>query len=75
MNNHTVKTCPKCGQKLRIPNNLGGMLMACPSCGQKMYSDFRFNHSGNRDRRNVLATIFEMPDTLLSRIRRFFTSK
>lgn len=75
MHNHTVKTCPTCGQQLRIPNKIGGMLMACPSCGQKLYSDFKLNHAGSAGPRNVLVTIFEMPETLLSRIRRFFTFK
>jgi predicted nucleic-acid-binding Zn-ribbon protein len=75
MNNHTVKTCPKCGQQLRIPDNIGGMLMACPSCGQKLYSDFKLNHTGSGGQRNVLVRIFEMPETLLSRILRFFTFK
>ncbi|MCP3927648.1 MAG: hypothetical protein GY705_00935 [Bacteroidetes bacterium] len=41
-NNNTIE-CPKCGQVLRFPENLGGMLMACPTCGKKFYSDFKFH--------------------------------
>ncbi|WP_155310925.1 hypothetical protein [Desulfosarcina ovata] len=72
MNDHTIKTCPKCGQQLRIPEKIGGMLMACPSCGKKLYTEFKLDHAGGGGRRNVFVTLFEMPDTILSRIRRFF---
>jgi len=41
MTEYTVKKCPKCGQQLRFPNHIGGMLMACPSCGNKFHSDFK----------------------------------
>jgi predicted nucleic-acid-binding Zn-ribbon protein len=75
MDDHTVRKCPKCGQRLRIPEKLGGMLMACPSCGNKLYSEFKLRHTGSGGHRNGFITLFEMPDTILSRIRRIFTSK
>ena len=72
MTDHMVKTCPKCGQKLRFPENIGGMLMACPSCGEKFRSDFKLGHAGRRDHRNRFIQIFEMPEKILSRIGRYF---
>lgn len=27
---------PECGQQLRFPKIIGGMLMACPSCGKNL---------------------------------------
>ena len=75
MNDHTVSTCPKCGKQLRIPEKIGGMLMACPSCGRKLYSEFKLNDECGSGRRNGLITLFEMPDTILRRIRRLFTVK
>jgi len=41
MDKHTIQLCSKCGQKLRFPIDIGGMLMACPNCGQKFRSDFK----------------------------------
>lgn len=55
MSDHTVKSCPDCGQKLRFPENIGGMVMSCPSCGRKFYSDFRLNnpHKNPRNERKT----------------------
>lgn len=75
MHTHTQKTCPKCGQKLRIPNDIGGVVMVCPSCGKKLYSEFKLSHAGSGGRRNFFVTVFEMPDTILGRIKRWFTSR
>lgn len=36
-----LRKCLACGQQLRIPGNIGGMLMACPTCGVTFASDFR----------------------------------
>ncbi len=41
MTEYTEKKCPKCGQQLRFPKNVGGVLMACPSCGNEFHSDFK----------------------------------
>lgn len=43
---HTTKTCPGCGQALRIPEELGGVAMACPNCGQRIPSFFKLGASG-----------------------------
>jgi len=74
MANHTEKDCPKCGQKLRFPNDIGGMLMACPSCGKKFYSDFKLGKVGKNGQRGMLVEIFEMPSTIIDRIGRYFRS-
>ena len=70
MTNHIEKKCPKCGQQLRFPKNIGGMLMACPSCGKKFGSDFKF---GGARKKVVLTTIFVFPSEIFSRISFFFS--
>ena len=75
MADYTETCCPQCGQRLRIPERIGGMLMACPTCGKRIYSEFRLNHSTRGGCRRVLKTVFEMPEPLLSRLKRFFLSR
>jgi DNA-directed RNA polymerase subunit RPC12/RpoP len=70
MSGHIEKQCPNCGQQLRIPKNVGGILMACPSCGHKFSSDFKFGGVGKQ--KGVLMRIFEFPQAMLKRISRFF---
>jgi len=41
MSEGPVRQCPGCGQTLRFPGNVGGMLMACPECGHKFISPFK----------------------------------
>lgn len=41
MSDALVRTCPSCGQKLRFPPDVGGVLMACPECGHRFASPFR----------------------------------
>jgi predicted amidophosphoribosyltransferase len=36
-----VHHCPDCGQALRFPENVGGVLMACPVCGRRFASSFK----------------------------------
>ena len=75
MTDFTVKKCPKCGQQLRFPENIGGMLMACPSCGNKFHSDFKLGNTGRSDHRKISINVFEMPYKIMRRIGRYFTSK
>lgn len=76
MTEHTEKTCPKCGQRLRFPKNVGGILMSCPSCGKKFHSNFKLGgvreHAGNK---SLFTTLFELPHNLISYIGRYFSSK
>ena len=72
MTDHTEKKCPKCGQMLRFPKGIGGMLMACPSCGEKFKSDFKLGGVGRSAPVDVVSTIFELPSKIVSRICRFF---
>ncbi|CAG35110.1 zinc ribbon domain-containing protein [Desulfotalea psychrophila] len=72
-----IKECPDCGQRLRFPTKIGGMLMKCPQCGTKFYSDFRVKGDGAAYEPRVLATgmlqtIFEAPSNLFRGIRRYF---
>lgn len=46
MTAYTEKKCPQCGQRLRVPDHIGGLLMACPACGQKLHSDFKLAAKG-----------------------------
>jgi uncharacterized Zn finger protein (UPF0148 family) len=41
MSKDPVRHCPHCGQALRFPENVGGVLMACPECGHRFASPFR----------------------------------
>ena len=41
MSDDLVLTCPGCGQALRFPPDVGGVLMACPECGHRFASPFR----------------------------------
>ena len=75
MTDYTEEECPKCGQQLRFPENIGGMLMACPSCGNKFHSDFKLGSVKRSVRRDVLTNIFEMPCEIMRRIGRFFLPK
>ena len=36
-----VQHCPGCGQALRFPENVGGVVMACPNCGHRFASTFK----------------------------------
>jgi len=36
-----VRHCPNCGQALRFPEGVGGVLMACPACGHRFASSFK----------------------------------
>ncbi|PID77241.1 MAG: hypothetical protein CSB24_02385 [Deltaproteobacteria bacterium] len=76
---HIEKQCPGCGQRLRIPSRIGGMLMKCPSCGKNFHTDFKLNHQpsppAKKTRKNPLVLLFELPTMLISYLRRFFSSK
>ena len=48
MDKEPVQYCPSCGQALRFPENIGGMLMACPNCGHRFVSSFKLAGPGGR---------------------------
>jgi DNA-directed RNA polymerase subunit RPC12/RpoP len=75
MTDYTEKKCPKCGQQLRFPKDIGGMLMACPSCGKKFHSDFKLGGIKRSSYHGILINVFEMPSKIMTRIGRFFSSK
>ena len=70
MSKYIEKECPKCGQQLRFPSGVGGVVMVCPSCGKKFYSDFKVRLGNSR--KGTIATIFEMPETIVERIISLF---
>jgi DNA-directed RNA polymerase subunit RPC12/RpoP len=74
MSDYFEKKCPQCGQKLRFPKNIGGMLMACPSCGNKFHSDFKIGGT-RRAQRGILVTLFGLPYEIMNRISRYFHHK
>ncbi|MGD8702189.1 MAG: hypothetical protein PVG51_08585 [Desulfosarcina sp.] len=75
MTDYKLKKCPECGQQLRFPEDVGGMLMQCPSCGKLFKSDFKLVVTGKRVNRSLLKAIFELPDTILKCIGRYFSSR
>lgn len=48
MENDVIENCKGCGQQLRIPGNIGGMLMRCPSCGHEFHTDFKLGAARGR---------------------------
>lgn len=82
MEDFIEKKCPECGQRLRIPAKVGGVLMKCPSCGEKIHTDFRLK-GGKKGcgtlrkappHTSLLKTIFELPTTIAAFIKRMFLS-
>ena len=45
MKQHILIACQQCQQQIRMPANLGGMLMQCPHCGHTFHSDFKLASS------------------------------
>jgi predicted amidophosphoribosyltransferase len=74
MADHQEKACPSCGQRLRFPKNVGGIVMACPSCKQKFHSDFKIGVGQRKPNPGVAVTLFELPGRVLARIARIFSS-
>jgi len=74
MTDYIEKKCPKCDQQLRIPKDIGGVLMACPSCGEKFHSDFKLGGVRKNAQHGMLITVFEMPGKVIDRIARYFSS-
>ncbi len=71
MSEYLEKECPNCGQQLRIPKKVGGILMACPACGHRFSSDFKWGGVGKPQ--GVLGRIFNLPQTLIQKISRLFS--
>jgi len=74
MKKDNLMTCAKCGQQLRLPKNIGGMLMECPSCGHTFGSDFRLGEVRNTPSQGLPATIFNAPYRIVRALyQRFFS--
>jgi len=41
MKDYVIKDCKGCNAPLRIPTDIGGMLMCCPNCGHQFHTDFK----------------------------------
>lgn len=41
MKDYVIKDCQGCNEPLRIPADIGGMLMRCPNCGHQFHTDFK----------------------------------
>jgi DNA-directed RNA polymerase subunit M/transcription elongation factor TFIIS len=71
-----IKSCRKCKQKLRIPQDIGGMVLVCPSCGQKYYTDFKLGirqSTSSQDRVTLSSQGTKPKKTLFQTIAHFFT--
>jgi predicted amidophosphoribosyltransferase len=77
MTEHTERECPECGQRLRFPKDVGGLLMACPSCGKKFNSDFKLGGANKQkaQHRGFFTTLFELPYNIISHIGRLLFPK
>lgn len=75
MSDYNKMDCPKCGQQLRIPKKIGGILMACPSCGKKINSDFKLTAARRSSPQGIFMYIFEMPDRMLQSLLHWLSSK
>ncbi|PHR27673.1 MAG: hypothetical protein COA36_08340 [Desulfotalea sp.] len=75
MSNYIEKQCSGCGQKLRFPKHVGGVVMVCPTCGKKFSSDFKLGLIGRKAHCGVVSSIFELPTTLFERLSRYFRMK
>jgi len=80
MSEDKIKRCPKCGQKLRIPDNVGGILMVCPMCKEKIHSDFKIGTGksvtvANKQQKNIFVQLFELPGLLMDKIVLFFSKR
>jgi DNA-directed RNA polymerase subunit RPC12/RpoP len=71
---YTEKSCPSCGQQLRFPDDVGGVVMACPSCGNRFYSDFKFGTGSGPARLRSTASVLQVPGIWFKRFRRRFFS-
>lgn len=75
MSDSKIQKCHKCGQQLRIPTNVGGILMKCPACGQKIHSDFKIIKGKAQPpqvkKTNIVLLIFEIPGKLLDKLIRY----
>jgi ribosomal protein L37AE/L43A len=78
MKEHYEKNCPECGQRLRFPKNVGGIVMACSSCGKRFHSDFKLAGTGKTKvaeagaSPGLLTVLFNLPMTMLDALRRWF---
>lgn len=73
MTAYTEKSCPQCGQMLRFPADIGGMLMACPSCGNKFHSDFKLGTTRRNTPLTGLNKIFGLPCEIMRRLCRYLS--
>jgi DNA-directed RNA polymerase subunit RPC12/RpoP len=75
MMDYTEKHCSHCGQRLRLPKDIGGIVMVCPTCGNKFHSDFKLGGIRRRAHAIMLTNIFEWPYATLKRIAGFLASR
>ncbi|BBO66911.1 hypothetical protein DSCA_08410 [Desulfosarcina alkanivorans] len=71
MTHNSIKTCPECGQQLRFPKDVGGVLMECPNCGARFKPDFKLGKQVRPSSKSVFVQIFELPSTLLRYLGRW----
>lgn len=72
---YTEKQCPQCGQRLRLPNNIGGIVMECPTCGKKFHTDFKLGGIRRSTHATMLTNLFQWPSATLKRIAEFLASR
>ncbi|HCY85056.1 MAG TPA: hypothetical protein DHV36_07970 [Desulfobacteraceae bacterium] len=61
MENYVIKNCKGCHKPLRIPTDIGGMLMRCPNCGHEFHTDFKLGLTTNRKGGDGKKTVRKKP--------------
>jgi hypothetical protein len=64
MENYLIKNCKECHKPLRIPADIGGMLMRCPCCGHEFHTDFKLAQKvmdGGEGKEPVQKTLVQRP--------------
>lgn len=72
MDNYTEKACTHCGQYLRIPTDVGGVVMACPACGHRFSSGFKMRATESCSVKDDGERDAELPSALTQRFPRYF---
>jgi PHP family Zn ribbon phosphoesterase len=67
MGNYVIENCKGCHKPLRIPSDIGGMLMRCPNCGYEFHTDFKLGlkvREGGEGRKTTQKTpVKRLPST------------
>jgi len=61
MEKYVIENCKGCHQPLRIPSDIGGMLMRCPNCGHEFHTDFKLGLKYDQGQESARKTSSKKP--------------